>query len=77
LNDYLGPLNAYKTENLQFKVFNRMGNVVFETTDWQKKWDGKINGILQPSGTYVWYLTYTDTDLKKVVNQNGTTVLIR
>jgi len=77
LNDYLGPLNAYKTENLQFKVFNRMGNVVFETTDWQKKWDGRINGILQPSGTYVWYLTYTDTDTKKVVNLNGTSVLIR
>ncbi|MDI9365068.1 MAG: PKD domain-containing protein [Flavobacterium sp.] len=77
LNDYLGPLNAYKTENLQFKVFNRMGNVVFETTDWQKKWDGRINGILQPSGTYVWYLAYTDTDTKKVVNLNGTSVLIR
>lgn len=77
LNDYLGPLNAYKTENLQFKVFNRMGNVVFETIDWQKKWDGRINGILQPSGTYVWYLTYTDTDTKKVMNLNGTSVLIR
>lgn len=77
LNDYLGPLNAYKTENLQFKVFNRMGNVVFETTDWQKKWDGRINGILQPSGTYVWYLTYTDTDTKKVVSLSGTSVLIR
>jgi gliding motility-associated-like protein len=77
LNDYLGPLNAYKTENLLFKVFNRMGNVVFETTDWQKKWDGRINGILQPSGTYVWYLTYTDTDTKKVVNLSGTSVLIR
>lgn len=77
LNDLLGPLNAYKTDNLQFKVFNRMGNIVFETTDWQKKWDGKINGILQPSGTYVWFLTYTDTDTKKIVTQKGTSVLIR
>lgn len=77
LNDFLNPLNAYKADNLVFKVYNRYGNIVFETTDWTRKWDGKINGILQPTGTYVWYLTYTDRDTKKQVLQKGTTVLIR
>ena len=77
LNDFLHPLNAYKADNLVFKVYNRYGNIVFETTDWTRKWDGKINGILQPTGTYVWYLTYTDRDTQKQVLQKGTTVLIR
>jgi gliding motility-associated-like protein len=77
LNDFLNPLNAYKADNLVFKVYNRYGNIVFATTDWTRKWDGKINGILQPTGTYVWYLTYTDRDTKKQVLQKGTTVLIR
>ena len=62
LNDYLYPLNAYKATNLLFKVYNRFGKLVFETKDWTKKWDGKINAIPQPQGTYVWILTYTDAN---------------
>lgn len=77
LNDYLSPLNAYKADNLEFIVYNRYGNIVFQTTDWTRKWDGKINGILQPTGTYVWQLNYTDRDTKKQIKQRGTSVLIR
>ena len=77
VNDYLYPLNAYKANMLTFKVYNRYGNLIFETTNWQKKWDGKINGVLQPSGVYVWLLNYTDIDTGKQIFQKGTTVLIR
>ncbi len=77
LNDYLYPLNAYKAQNLQFTVYNRYGQLVFQTHDWQIKWDGKINGNPQPSGTYVWILTYTDGDTGKKVFLKGTSVLIR
>jgi gliding motility-associated-like protein len=77
LNDYLYPLNAYKAINLEFKVINRYGQVVFQTTDWTKKWDGYFNGIAQSSGTYVWYLNYTDMDTKQRFKTKGTTVLIR
>lgn len=76
-NDYLYPLNAYKARNLKFKVFNRYGQLVFETTDWTKKWDGTINGRAQDTGTYVWMLQYIDTDTGKTHFQKGTTVLIR
>ncbi|MGI8950591.1 MAG: gliding motility-associated C-terminal domain-containing protein [Chitinophagaceae bacterium] len=77
LNDYLFPLNAYKADNLEFRVYNRLGQLVFETKDWTKKWDGKINGEPQASGTYVWMLSYTNHDTGKKVFQKGTTVLIR
>ncbi|HYJ64794.1 MAG TPA: gliding motility-associated C-terminal domain-containing protein [Parafilimonas sp.] len=76
LNDYLYPLNAYKATNLLFKVYNRLGKLIFETKDWTKKWDGKINGISQPQGTYVWVLTYTDANNQRVFLK-GTSVLIR
>ncbi|HVX25981.1 MAG TPA: gliding motility-associated C-terminal domain-containing protein [Parafilimonas sp.] len=76
LNDYLYPLNAYKATNLLFKVYNRLGKIMFETKDWTKKWDGKLNGISQPPGTYVWILTYTDASNQKIFLK-GTTVLIR
>ncbi len=76
LNDYLYPLNAYKATNLLFRVFNRNGQLIFETKDWTKKWDGNYNGSPQAPGTYVWILNYTDADNKRVFLK-GTTVLIR
>jgi gliding motility-associated-like protein len=76
LNDYLYPLNAYKATHLLFRIYNRFGKLVFETKDWTKKWDGKLNSISQPQDTYVWILTYTDGNNEKVFLK-GTTVLIR
>jgi gliding motility-associated-like protein len=75
-NDYLYPLNAYNTTNLEFRVFNRYGQLVFETRDWTKKWDGRLNGHAAETGTYVWMLSYTDGSGKKM-SQRGTTILIR
>ena len=77
LNDYLYPLNAYKAINLQFRVFNRYGQLVFETKDWTKKWDGRVNGVEQAAGTYVWMLNYTNRDTQQQFSLKGTTVLIR
>jgi gliding motility-associated-like protein len=77
LNDYLYPLNAFKAIDLNFKIYNRFGQVIFETQDWKKKWDGRINGILQPSGTYVYLLEYTHKETGKKYTLKGTTVLIR
>jgi gliding motility-associated-like protein len=76
-NDYLYPLNAYKADNLVFNVYNRLGQLIFHTTDWTKKWDGTINGHVQGTGNYVWTLSYTNHDTGKKVFLKGTSVLIR
>ncbi len=77
INDYFYPLNAFKTDNLVFRVYNRFGQIIFETKDWTKKWDGRFKGLPQPSGTYIWTLDYNDTTTGQKVNLKGTTVLIR
>lgn len=77
LNDFLYPLNAWKAKELNFKVFNRYGQVVWETNNWTRKWDGRTNGQLLPAGTYVWTLVYTDAETGKRIVQKGTTVLVR
>ena len=77
LNDFLYPNNALKADNLGFKVFNRWGQLVFASHNWQEKWNGKIKGIEQASGVYVWFLEYTHRDTGKKVFQKGTTTLIR
>lgn len=77
LNDYLYPLNAYKTRDLKFSVFNRYGQRVFYTTDWTRKWDGRYKGQPADPATYVWMLSYIDTDTGRRIEQKGTSVLIR
>ncbi len=77
LNDYLYPLNAIKAEQLDFKIFTRWGQLVFQSRDWTKKWDGKINGIPQATSVYVWTLNYIHKDTKIKYSLKGTTTLIR
>lgn len=77
LNDYLYPLNAYKAKDLTFSVYNRFGQRLFYTNDWQNKWDGTFKGQGADPGTYVWILTYTHTDTNRRIEQKGTTILIR
>jgi gliding motility-associated-like protein len=76
-NDYLYPLFGYKTVDLRFAVYNRLGQVVFETNDWTRKWDGTLNGKPQNAGIYVWMLSYTRKDTGEKFFKKGTTLLIR
>lgn len=76
LNDYLYPINAYKALNLYFRVYTRSGQIVFETTDWTRKWDGRFKGQPADVGTYVWELKYTDKESGKAVLRKGSTILL-
>jgi gliding motility-associated-like protein len=76
-NDYLYPLNAWKAVKLEFKVFNRYGQLIFQTNDWTRKWDGTIHGHPQSTGVFVWMLSYTHKETGERVFKKGTTVLIR
>ncbi len=76
VNDYLYPLSAYKARQLQFSIYNRFGQLLFQTNDWTQKWDGRFKGQGADPGTYVWMLNYIDETGKKVF-QKGTSILIR
>jgi gliding motility-associated-like protein len=59
-----------------FTVFNRWGQRVFTTTDPGTGWDGTVNGVLQPVGTYVWMAGGVNYK-GEVVERKGVVVLIR
>jgi hypothetical protein len=50
-----GPRNVSIDLNY-FRVFNRWGQLVFQTEDVSYRWDGKYKGEPQPAGTYVWVI---------------------
>ena len=75
-NDILRPLVVGFTNFSYFRVFNRYGQVLFETSQQGQGWDGTINGKPAPAGTYVWEAAGTNFD-KKFIVRDGTSILIR
>jgi gliding motility-associated-like protein len=77
-NDVLRPLRnpTSKLAHFVFRIFNRWGQIVFESTAPERGWDGTYKGIQQPMGTYIWIMECVDAAGKKEIFQ-GTSVLIR
>lgn len=63
-------------ENMNFRVYNNWGELIFETTDQKVGWDGKYKGQDAPIGVYVWVL---DVDMfnNKSVRKTGDVTLLR
>lgn len=76
LNDVFRAIPVGMSNTVYFRIFNRMGELMFETNQYLKGWDGNFKGKLQPNGVYVWMVGGTDRDKKKVFMQ-GTVMLIR
>ncbi len=75
LNESYGVItSAFK--NVEFKVFDRWGAMVFETDDLTIKWDGNINGEPAQMGTYHYVLVGVlhNNEVRKM---SGNTSLIR
>src|SRR5690606_26046673 len=60
-NDILFVKGA-AVETLNFKVYNRWGELVFETDDIKKGWDGTFKGKPQEMDAYAWTLSGTFVD---------------
>jgi gliding motility-associated-like protein len=60
LNKTFGPtINCSEQfTSYEFKVFNRWGQMVFETTNVNEEWDGQHNGNPSAGGVYVYYAKY-------------------
>lgn len=48
------------SSNFRLSIFNRWGNVVYETESIGTPWDGKVNGKLVPNGVYMVKCQYLD-----------------
>jgi gliding motility-associated-like protein len=76
LNDVFRPIPVGLTKTDWFRVFNRFGELVFETTQWMKGWDGSFRGKKQPIGAYTWIIKGTDRNGKKI-EMKGTVMLVQ
>lgn len=77
VNDRCYPILSGVRSLVYFKIYNRWGNLVFQTNDAspQNGWDGKYMGRLQPVGTYTWVAEAVDGK-GNIFKQNGNVLLI-
>jgi len=76
-NDLFRILGTETITEFNLKIFNRFGQVVFETADRTKGWDGRLKGQEQPVGAFAYMLQYKDINLQGMQSEKGTFVLLR
>lgn len=76
LNDLLRPtLMGVKTLKY-FKIFNRWGQLIYQTSTAHEGWDGTLRGAPQLSQVYAWIAEAVGVD-DRIYTRRGSTVLIR
>ena len=75
-NDIFRPWFDARYDLIQFSVFNRWGQSVFNSSTRGQGWNGKINGVIQDSAIYTWMIILRDENGNKKVKR-GATLLIR
>jgi len=75
-NDRFRIIAANNYKQFKLVIFNKMGGIIYSTTDINNSWDGTFKGEQQPAGTYVYSVVITTASNKKIVKK-GTIILLR
>lgn len=76
LNDLFIKVWNFTPKDYTFSIYNRWGELLFETMDMNAGWDGNYNGAPVEQDVYVYKITYFDTD-KKWYELRGTFFVVR
>ena len=76
LNDILRPTLMGVKELRYFRIFNRWGQMIFDTKTERTGWDGNVKGSPMPSQVVVWMMEGVGVD-NNIYRRKGTSVLVR
>lgn len=73
INDLFSPVFTSRVDPEYFvlRIFNRWGEIIFESTDLNIGWDGTYNGVIVQDGVYVWTIDFKDTLTDKTYDYRG------
>ncbi len=75
-NDVLKPTIYGRVLKYNLTIYNRWGQIILNSTDVARGWDGKWRGKLQNTGTYIWMCNYQLAG-EEAKTANGTVTIIR
>lgn len=68
-NDVFRAMYGENVTSYSMEIYNRWGQRVFQTGKITEGWDGRVNGTLQATATYIWVIRY------KAINEPGEKIL--
>ncbi len=74
LNDRFG-IEGEGISEFNMTVFNKWGELIFETSNMQEPWNGTFGGEIVQDGAYVYNISLRTTDKKSLVKSGTVTVL--
>ena len=75
-NEFWLPV-TFLVKDMHVTIYNRWGNLVFETYDKELPWDGNFKGSKAPQGVYYYFLTFTNYSDNVEQIKKGSVALIR
>lgn len=69
-------VRGYNIESIEFKIFNRWGQLVYESTDIEEGWDGYHNGKLAEMDAFAYQVNVVFKDGEKKTLQGNVTILL-
>jgi len=76
LNDVFRIKYPFLVKQFKMRIYNRFGNIVFETTSMDWGWNGTYKGQLAPSGNYIWDV-FIEDNAGKIETLKGSVLLIK
>lgn len=76
LNDRIAAKVIGYIELNYFKIYNKWGELVFETRQLNEGWNGVYKGVMQNTGTYIWIAQGKDIT-GNIISDKGSFTLIR
>jgi gliding motility-associated-like protein len=76
-NDIFRPMISYEYQLQEFAIFNRWGEKIFTTSKKETGWDGKVRGVQQDTGVYIWTIYAIDTRTGKRQEMKGTFAIVQ
>jgi len=64
-NDYFAPTINAEIKDYQLRIYNRVGQLIFQSKDPVTGWDGRFKGQLQSSDNYIYQLSFNDITGKR------------
>ncbi len=77
VNDILKPIVSCAVTDYRLRIYNRWGQMVFESYNPAFNWDGYLSGIACEKGAYAYLLEYTPTNTGHTRQVKGNVTLIR
>jgi gliding motility-associated-like protein len=68
-------VRGFGIAKMQFTIYNRWGQKVFETNNQKQGWDGKLKGVVQPMDVYAYTLSVDFSDGKKYTKKGDLTLI--